>query len=101
MCASRAWRHGRCAAPERAWLVAAAVAFGIACASKYLYGVAGLAIVVDWLWRTRATPGRRRPRTARGVARWLAPVAGWLAIGAVAFLAADPYLWPDPVGRLA
>jgi ABC-type sugar transport system permease subunit len=101
VCASRAWRTdlpGR----RRAWLVAAAVAFGMACASKYLYGVAGLAIVVDWLWRTRATS---RPdgvrRTARGIARWLAPIAGWLAIAGVAFVASDPYLWPDPVGRLA
>ena len=64
VCASRAWRtelRGR----RRAWLVAAAVAFGMACASKYLYGVAGLAIVLDWLWRTRARPARAADGGAR------------------------------------
>jgi ABC-type sugar transport system permease subunit len=103
VCATRAWRAtlpGR----RRSWLAAAAVAFGMACASKYLYGVVGVAIVADWLWRTRdvarggAADGSR---TAGGLARWIAPVAGWLALGAVAFVAFDPYLWPDPIGRLA
>ena len=99
--ATRAWRTplpGR----RRAWLVAAAVAFGMACAGKYLYGVAGLAIAVDWLWRTRAatrTPGGAR--SPAGVGRWALPVIGWFALGFLAFVAFDPYLWPDPVGRLA
>jgi ABC-type sugar transport system permease subunit len=96
-----AWRspgRGR----RRALLVGAAIAFGLACAGKYLYGVAGLAIVVDWLWRT-AEDARDRDgsRSATGVARWAAPAIGWLALGFVAFLVADPYLWPDPIGRLA
>jgi arabinogalactan oligomer/maltooligosaccharide transport system permease protein len=30
-----------------------------------------------------------------------AAVAGWVALALVAFVAADPYLWPDPIGRLA
>ena len=79
--ATRAWRTqlpGR----RRAWLVASAVAFGMACAGKYLYGVAGLAIAVDWLWRTRAStvaPGGGR--SAAGFGRWALPVVGWLALG--------------------
>ena len=99
--ATRAWRSplpGR----RRAWLVAAAVAFGMACAGKYLYGVAGLAIAIDWLWRTRATtaaPGGGR--SAAGIGRWALPVVAWMALGLVAFVAFDPYLWPDPLGRLA
>jgi ABC-type sugar transport system permease subunit len=96
--ASRAWRTvlpGR----RRAWLVAAGVAFGMACAGKYLYGVAGLAIAVDWLLRTRTTTMDGR-RSAAALGRWALPVVAWLALGFVAFVAADPYLWPDPVGRL-
>jgi ABC-type sugar transport system permease subunit len=83
---------------RRALLVTAAIAFGLACSGKYLYGVAGLAIVADWLWRTRPEGELRRPAS---LARWLRPVAGWLALSVVVFIAADPYLWPDPIGRLS
>ncbi len=79
-----------------AWLAAAAVAFGLACDGKYLYGVAGIAVVVDWLWRTR-------PETLRvpsAVARWLRGPSAWILASFVVFFIADPYLWPDPVGRL-
>ncbi len=93
---TRAWRLGVTGRRRAAWLGAAAVAFGLACAGKYLYGVAGLAIIADWALRVRATEEGRRDRL-----RGLVPILGFLALGAVAFLAADPYLWPDPVGRLA
>ena len=83
---------------RRAWITAAAVAFGLACAGKYLYGVAGLAIMADWLWRTRPEPGQQRRPVA--IVRWLAPVGAWALLGAGVFLAANPYLWPDPIGRL-
>jgi ABC-type sugar transport system permease subunit len=82
---------------RRGWLTGAAVALGLACAGKYLYGVAGLAIAVDWLWRSRPE-GLRRPST---FGRWVAPIGAWALVGTVAFLVADPYLWPDPVGRLS
>ena len=99
--ATFAWRSER-PGRRRALLVAAAVAFGLACAGKYLYGVAGLAIVIDWLIRTSETArddtGRRSPS---GIAGWAMPVAGWLLLGFAAFMLANPYLWPDPVGRLA
>lgn len=95
---TRAWRPGAGPGRRRAWLAAAAVAFGLACAGKYLYGVAGLAIVVDWALRAReASPGGSRRVPIRAVA----PIAGFVALSAGAFLLADPYLWPDPVGRLA
>ena len=92
---TRAWRPGMVGGRKGAWLVAAAVAFGLACAGKYLYGVAGLAIAADWALRVRSTVEGAGPRL-----RGLVPVLGFLALGAVTFLAADPYLWPDPVGRL-
>ncbi|MGE5198273.1 MAG: carbohydrate ABC transporter permease, partial [Rhodospirillaceae bacterium] len=92
---TRAWRPGVEGRRRGAWLVAAAVAFGLACAGKYLYGVVGLAIVVDWALRirTRHEGGGER-------ARALVPVLGFVALGIVAFFVANPYLWPDPVGRL-
>ncbi len=92
---TRAWRPGVVGRRRGAWLAAAAIAFGLACAGKYLYGVAGLAIVIDWALRVRSTEEGAGPRL-----RAMVPILGFLALGAVAFLAADPYLWPDPVGRL-
>ncbi|MBI3748285.1 MAG: sugar ABC transporter permease [Chloroflexi bacterium] len=89
--AARAGPRGR-----RVGLVAAAAAFGLACDGKYLYGVAGIAIVTDWLWRSRP----ERLRHAVSLARWVAGPLGWLVLSFVVFLVADPYLWPDPVGRL-
>ena len=53
-------------------------------------------------WRTRANrPDQTAAADGRGSAAGPPPVGGWLALGAVAFVAADPYLRPDPVGRLA
>jgi ABC-type sugar transport system permease subunit len=78
-------------------LATAGVAFGLACAGKYLYGVVGIAIAAEWLFRTRPASEDRAP--AR-LGRWLAPVGGWFALAFVVFLAANPYLWPDPAGRL-
>jgi 4-amino-4-deoxy-L-arabinose transferase-like glycosyltransferase len=88
------WRsNGR----RRRWLVASAVFLGLALAGKYLYGVAGLAILADWLWTTR--PERLRDR--RALFEWLRPIGPWWLLAFLCFFAADPYLWPDPVGRLS
>jgi ABC-type sugar transport system permease subunit len=99
----RAARRGR----RLAWLAVSAVAFGLACASKYPYGIVGLAILGDWAWSTRPwleTGGERAgaPPTSRAsrVAGWLRPPVVWIALAIVAFFLADPYLWPDPIGRL-
>jgi ABC-type sugar transport system permease subunit len=89
-----------------AWLAVSAVAFGLACASKYPYGIVGIAILGDWAWSTRPW---QEPRSAAdlGLSRGLAAAGSWIrppllwALGAVvAFALADPYLWPDPIGRL-
>ncbi len=67
-------------------LLAAAVLLGLATAGKYSYGlVLLLAFLPFALLR-----GHQRP--------WLLAAAGAAAL--LAFLAADPALWPDPVDRL-
>lgn len=88
---------------RRAWLGASAVALGLTAAGKYIYCVVGIAVALHWVWETR---GRREmtgtgigPRL-RALAGWVWPVGAWGALAIAVFVAADPYLWPDPIGRL-
>jgi hypothetical protein len=82
---------------RRRWLVASAVFLGLTVAGKYLYGVAGLAILADWLWTARP----ERFRDGRALVEWLRPIGLWWVLAFLCFFAADPYLWPDPIGRLS
>ncbi len=79
------------------WLLVSTVALGLTAASKYLYAVAGVAIVAHWLWTTYPATS---PRKVPALARWLAPVALWGLLAVAFFLAADPFLWRDPLDRL-
>ena len=87
-----------------AWLAASGVALGLTAAGKYVYCLVGIAVAIEWLWSTRA---RAHPRSGgagaalRAAAGWLGPLAGWGLLALAVFFVADPYLWPDPVGRLA
>jgi ABC-type sugar transport system permease subunit len=81
---------------RKGWLAISAAALGLTAAAKYLYVVAGLAIAVHWLWITYPTS----PRTAKALARWLAPVALWGILAMAVFVLADPFLWPAPLQRL-
>ena len=74
---------------RRLTYIASAIGIGLAVGAKYPYAIAGLAIVVDRLRRTR-----------RGEALRLKDALGWSAIAALAFFAVNPYLWSDPIGRL-
>lgn len=74
------------------WLVASGVLLGLTAASKYLYALIGFAILIDWLINLR-----KDRASLLGYLR-LALLWGGLAI--LVFFAANPYLWPDPVGRL-
>lgn len=69
--------------------LASAIGIGLAVGAKYPYAIAGLAIVVDRLRRTR-----------RGEPLRITHAIGWSAIAALAFFAVNPYLWSDPIGRL-
>jgi hypothetical protein len=73
-------------APDLRLMAASFALLGVAAAGKYPYGAVGLLAMVPLT--ILALP--RRPLV-------------WLALGGaalVAFVAFDPYLWPDPVGRL-
>ncbi|NLS79377.1 MAG: ABC transporter permease subunit [Chloroflexi bacterium] len=79
------------------WLALSGAALGLTAASKYLYCVAGAAVAVHWL---ASTAPRRGARSKVALWRWLRPVLLWAVLAVAVFAAADPYLWPDPVGRL-
>jgi len=77
---------------EALYLLLSAICLGVAAAGKYQYGVVGLAIVIFfliWIIRPRLTDPSR-----------YAILIGFVLITLLAFVAADPYLWPAPLGRL-
>lgn len=74
------------------WLVVSAVFLGLTAASKYLYCVAGIAILIDWFLDSKSRGDAMR-RPYRAMLLW-----GLLAL--TIFFAADPYLWPAPIERL-
>lgn len=73
------------------WLVTSAIFLGITAASKYLYGVVGIAILVDW-WIDAAKAGEWKNA--------LRNILIWGLLGVTIFFLLNPYLWPDPIGRL-
>lgn len=89
--------YARSGGHRRGWLALSAVALGLTAASKYLYAVAGVAVALHWLWTSYP---RGRPLRASRLLRWLGPVLAWGLLSLLVFSLADPYLWPDPVGRL-
>jgi ABC-type sugar transport system permease subunit len=93
------------------WLALSAVLLGLTAAAKYMYAVAGVAIVIDWLLSSRP-PSAWSRGFSRSVGDQGYPmdrpkpppqpvrVAAWLLLAAATFLLAYPYLWPDPINRL-
>lgn len=82
------------------WLALSAVALGLTAASKYVYCIAGLAVLADWLWATAPARDEGRCIRARSLIRWLAPIFVWGAIAIAVFFLFDPRLWTDPFNRL-
>ena len=74
------------------WWIASAAFMGLTAASKYLYALVGIAILLDWALST--------PRTRNSWMSFLRTTALWAGVSLLVFLAAYPYLWPDPIGRL-
>lgn len=78
-----------------AWLLFSAIMLGLTAASKYLYVVAGVAVLLDWV--LRATSAHRPTPIWRGLAGPLI----WGGLGVLVFFAVQPYLWADPITRLS
>jgi len=74
-----------------AWLVVSAVFLGLTAASKYLYCLVAIAILIDWFMDAK------QENNLNG---FLRHSALWGVIAVAIFFAADPYLWPNPIGRL-
>jgi hypothetical protein len=74
------------------WLVLSGVAFGITVASKFEFGLIGIAIVVHYAWKTL--------REGYPLGKAVLFLAGFGLVAALVFFAGDIYLWPDPVHRL-
>lgn len=90
-----AWRRG--GRGRGAWLAMSGAALGVTAASKYLYCLVGIAIVAE---SAPDVASRLRTGGLRGTLGALSPLAAWGLIALVTFFLADPYLWPDPAGRL-
>lgn len=73
------------------WLILSAVSLGLTAASKYLYCVVGIAILMDWAMDAKKQDSFKTSlRTA----------LIWGALAVVTFFIFDPYLWPNPIARL-
>ncbi len=73
------------------WLALSAVLLGITAASKYIYCVVGLAILLHF---AMAVLQKKVP------ARLAYAIGGWALLSVLMFFAFDPYLWPHPLARL-
>ena len=81
------------AAPPRRflWLALSALFLGITAASKYVYCVAGLAILIHFVI---ALAQKQLP------ARFAYHIGIWAILSLLMFFVFDPYLWPHPLERL-
>ena len=73
------------------WLIASALFLGLTAASKYLYCIAAIAILMDWYLDAKENGSIRD---------FLRNAALWGLLGVATFFLFNPYLWPDPIGRL-
>lgn len=81
------------------WLALSAIFLGLTAASKYIYCLVGIAILIDWFLKNRITsqPDNRPTGT---LVNWLT-IFSWGLLSLLIFFAANPYLWPSPLTRLA
>jgi hypothetical protein len=80
------------------WLTLSAIALGLTAAAKYMYALVGIVILIDWLWGK--WEGRGRNSIENSWWKQGLPIIGWGVLAILVFFLADPYLWPDPLGRL-
>jgi len=85
-----AYRQGR-RKNDLGWLIVSAIFLGLTAASKYLYCIVAIAILIDWYFAAKRTDDLKS---------FYRNVILWGAISIAIFIAADPYLWPNPIERL-
>jgi len=73
------------------WIIASAIFMGLTAASKYIYCVIGIAVLIDWFLACREK-GRLKDFFPRALL--------WGVLAMIIFFATDPYLWPAPLSRL-
>lgn len=73
------------------WLIVSSGLLGLTAASKYIYCVAGLAVLLDWYIDSKKN-------NTLGV--FFRSAILWGLFGLAIFLAVNPYLWPAPIERL-
>ena len=78
------------------WLFFSAMALGIPLASKYPYGIVGLAILLDMLVGNSLISTKEIKGT---ISRSLFPIIGWGALSILFFLLFNPRMWSDPLLR--
>jgi ABC-type sugar transport system permease subunit len=79
------------------WMVLSGISLGLTAASKYMYCIVGIAILIDWVLELR----KNRTRLFRFA--WANNGFGffaWAFFALLFFALADPYLWNDPINRL-
>ncbi len=73
------------------WIIASAIFLGLTAASKYIYGVIGFTVLIDWFLTCREKDRLKD---------FLPRVLLWGLLAIIIFFATDPYLWPAPLARL-
>jgi len=74
------------------WVALTALFFGITVASKFAFGLIGIAIVVHFLWQTI--------HEHYPLGKAVLFLAAFGALSAIFFFISDIYLWADPVNKL-
>jgi len=72
------------------WLILSGILLGVTAASKYLYCIVGIAIIIHMLL---ASLRKQIPP------KFILWIAGWGILALAAFFVFNPYLWPHPLER--
>lgn len=76
---------------QTGWLIGSAVLLGLTADSKFLHGTVGFAILIDWFLLAKKD---------NDLKRFFKLAFSWGALSLLVFFAANPFLWPNPIGRL-
>lgn len=84
------------------WLALSAIGLGLTAASKYLYAIVGIVIIVDSFIQVSETNLERpKPQRTHYWLRAIGVLAAWGIFAILIFWAANPHLWHEPIQRLS